>query len=64
MTKKYYPHVWDLTFCLMDIDGNPKKDKEGNIILYEDYKMDCSSICDFVDENNLTQIKEKEKDNN
>ena len=61
MTKKYYPHVWDLTFCLMDIDGNPKKDKEGNIILYEDHKMDCSSICDFVDENNLTQIKEEEQ---
>ena len=54
--------IWDLTFCLFDGDGNPLKNKDGSVKLYD--KEDVSYFSDMavgIDFEDLTERKgEKE----
>lgn len=45
--KHYTIEVWDLTFHLVDEDGNPKTDDDGYVEIYEAPQFDCSFVSDF-----------------
>ena len=40
--------VWDLTFYKVDKNGEPIKDGEGNVIVFDAPNVDCSAIAERV----------------
>tara|TARA_Y100000114_G_C11602078_1_gene250950 strand:- start:324 stop:545 length:222 start_codon:yes stop_codon:yes gene_type:complete len=61
--KDYTVGIWDLTFCLFDKDGNPLKDKDGNVKLYEKPYADFSDMAVGIDFEDLTEREGKSNDN-
>ena len=59
-TKKIQCMVWDVIFYTEDEDGNPTTDKNGNLIKYR-ADIDCSSIAEGVDLEDLEAIDEEEE---
>ena len=57
---KYHINVWDVTFCKIDEDGNTLMGEDGKVQLFHAPKMDCSHICDFIEEEDLDYYEEEQ----
>jgi len=56
-SKKYSVEVWDYSFCLVDEDGNLKKDADGKVILYDAPYYDSSFMAEHLE---VEDVVEKE----
>jgi hypothetical protein len=56
--KNYSIAVWDLTYYLVDEDGNAKKGEDGKVTIYRHPKEDASYLADGIDIEDLEEDKE------
>jgi len=61
MKSEYHIGVWDVQFYLIDKEGNPKKDDNGNVIVYELPKADWGHLADICEVDELEEVGVKEK---
>lgn len=62
MSKKYTVEVWDYSFYLEDEDGNPKKDAEGKVILYDAPHYDSSFMAEHLEVDDVVERESNEVD--
>ena len=55
MVKNYTVGIWNCTFYVHDADGEPIKNKDGSVKIYEAPKKDFSHMADYVDYEDLVE---------
>jgi len=53
--------VWDCTFYKVDDDGNTLLNEDGTVKQFDAPKMDWSHIAEYVEDNDLAEVKENEQ---
>ena len=56
MVKTYTVGIWNCTFYVHDADGEPIKNKDGSVKIYEAPKKDFSHMADYVDYEDLVEL--------
>tara|TARA_R100000234_G_scaffold32340_1_gene19032 strand:+ start:233 stop:436 length:204 start_codon:yes stop_codon:yes gene_type:complete len=56
LQNEYHIGVWDVQFYLIDKEGNPKKDDNGNVIVYELPKADWGHLADICEVDELEEV--------
>ena len=56
VVKNYTVGIWNCTFYAYDADGEPIKNKDGSVKIYEAPKKDFSHMADYVDYEDLVEI--------
>ena len=46
--KEYEVVVWDLSYALVDEDGNYKHDADGKVEVYDQSDEDCQYIAEYI----------------
>jgi hypothetical protein len=54
--NEYHIGVWEVQFYLVDKEGNPKKDDNGNVIVYELPKADFGHLADICEVDELEEV--------
>jgi hypothetical protein len=55
--SKTYIGVWECTFYKSDADGNELKNADGSIKLFDAPKLDMSHFAEYVDDDDLVEVK-------
>ena len=54
-SDEYHVAVWDVSFCKMNANGDPLRDDEGNVIIFDLKHGDFSDLADAATDGVLEQ---------